>query len=374
MFPKTLFLELAHHFGGSGTRLLTIMKSLPKDKVGLISLAGSVTAEMAQALGYKTYTVGNHKYDPFIFSRIRKIAKQGKYELIDSQNINSKIWGFIVAYWSDIAFVSTVNSQYQEEYGGNIKGWIYHSIDMITNSKLDFCIAVSAEVHDALIKSGIPKDKIELISNSISINPEEIFFNKDQLINEFNIPSDSIVGVAVGRLVWVKGFDVLVDAMKIVKLIIPNFICLIIGEGPLLSELSDQISKAKLKNNIILAGYHPLSEVHAILKSSDIFIMPSRSEGTPMALLEAAALARPIIASRVGGIPDIVADKVHALLIEPGSPHELAQAIINLSENPDISNKLGMQAQKRIENYYNPAVQAGKLKKAYLQALKNNKR
>ena len=90
-----------------------------------------------------------------------------------------------------------------------------------------------------------------------------------------------------------------------------------------------------------------------LLKSSDIFVMPSRYEGTPIALLEAAALGLPIVASHTGGIPELVQDEEHALLIPPEDTHALAQELIRLSQDRQFARLLGQNAQKRIRVGFN---------------------
>lgn len=370
-FPKTLLIEIAHTFGGSGTRLLTILRNSPKDKIGLACLKGSETAQRAREYGIKIYLVGNTKFDPFIFFRLREVITKEKFEIIDTQNINSKIWGALVAPWCKAAFVSTINSLYIKEFGKNLKGWVIKISEKITNFGVDLFISVSSEVKSELLKSGVSEGRVALILNSVNINPLEINDYRVEIIKKYNLSKDSIIGVSVGRLIWLKGFDILIDAIKHVLLVAPNFVCFILGNGPTYSVLSEKISKAGLEDRVILTGYLPLHEVYAYVKSSDMFIMPSRTEGSPMALLEAATLSRPIIASRVGGIPDMVTDGKQAILVEPENDILLAEAILKLIQNPEFSTKLGYQAKQKIDMEYHPEIQLEKLKNAYITALRN---
>ena len=96
--------------------------------------------------------------------------------------------------------------------------------------------------------------------------------------------------------------------------------------------------------------------------------MPSRSEGTPLALLEAAALCRPILASRVGGIPDLVSDREQALLVAPGDVSALAAGLSWLVDNPQFAAQLGMEAQRRVRTEYSLQSQVDATMQVYRNA------
>jgi glycosyltransferase involved in cell wall biosynthesis len=368
-FPKTLFFEVAHRFGGSGTRLIVLMKNLPKDRIALACLSSSETANALRPLGYTIYEIGNNKFDPMIPVRVAKILNEEKFEVFDTQNIQSKILGSIVVKLNPVTFVSTVNSTYMKEYGDNIKGRLYHLLDIFTNRNLDHIVAVSAEVQTMLVDAGVDQDQISLIRNSVDVTNEEVIPDPGWLKKSFNIPSESQVGVAIGRLEWVKGFDVLISAMKIITAKVPNFHCLIVGDGPQRQKLEEMSSEYGVDNHIIFAGFQPLSNVYNLLKSSDMMIMPSRSEGTPMALLEAASFSSAIIASNVGGIPDVVSDGSEAVLVPPEDAKSLADGIVLLCKDSSLKNRLGIAARARVKSAFAPAAQVQALAAAYQNAL-----
>ncbi|MBC6940965.1 MAG: glycosyltransferase family 1 protein [Anaerolineae bacterium] len=166
------------------------------------------------------------------------------------------------------------------------------------------------------------------------------------LRREFNLPTDSTVCLAVGRLVRVKGYDVLVEAIKQAASHMSNIVCVIVGEGEAHEELTRQIHEAGLDGRVILAGYLPRETIASALAS-----WPSRYEGTPIAVLEAAAMACPILASDAGGIPELVANEEHALLVQPEDPSALAQGLIRLGADRAFARRLGENAQRRVRDY-----------------------
>ncbi|HMB23636.1 MAG TPA: glycosyltransferase family 4 protein, partial [Anaerolineales bacterium] len=187
-------------------------------------------------------------------------------------------------------------------------------------------------------------------------------------------PPDSIVCSAVGRLVPVKGYDVLIAAMQKIAGQVPQLVCLIIGEGESREELAEQIRAAGLEERIRLVGYYARQDAMSILKSSDIFVMPSRYEGTPIALLEAAALARPILASCTGGIPELVTHEEHALLVPPGDSDSLAQGLARLAQDRAYAQTLGQKAQQRIRQNFSMEAQVNATWNAYQKAMDRHRR
>ena len=250
-----------------------------------------------------------------------------------------------------------------------VKGRLYTALELASNQSLDLYITVSEKDRQILKGTGIPEDTIELIYNTIDLDISSISGDKDALKKQFDLPPQSIVCTGIGRLVPQKGFDILIEAFQKIASQVPELFCLIIGEGEDKEELSRQIQAAGLENRVRLIGYHDRQNVLSILKSSDIFVMPSRYEGTPIALLEAAALARPILASCSGGIPELVRHEEHALLVPPGDPTALAHGLVKLASDRNYAEVLGQNAQQRIRQDFNLESQVNATWMAYQKAL-----
>ena len=319
--PKVLIVDLSNNYGGSSSRVLSLMARAKPGTVALAGLKSGAISGQALQLGLPVHIVAAHKADPRLLFRLIQVIRQGGYNVLDSQNIQSKFWANMAASVTKTALVSTLNSWYANEHGkASIKGRIYTSLELSTNQSLDLYITVSEKDRQSLLKSGLPEDIIELIYNAVDVNTSEIPGNGEWLRKKFDLPPDSIVCAAVGRLVPVKGYDILINAMQKIAAQVPQLVCLIVGEGQAGEELSGQIRAAGLEARVRLVGYYARQDAMSILKSSDIFVMPSRYEGTPIALLEAAALARPILASCTGGIPELVTHEEHALLVSSRRP------------------------------------------------------
>lgn len=368
--PKVLVVDLSNHYGGSSSRVLSLMARAKPGSIALAGLKSGAITKQALQLGLPVHALAAHKADPRLLFRLVQVIRQEGYNLLDSQNIQSKFWASLAAWLTKTALVSTLNSWYANEHGkASLKGKIYTLLELSTNQNLDLYITVSEKDRQSLLKAGLPENAVELIYNAVDADPSEIPGDSQWLRQKFDLPPDAIVCTAVGRLVPVKGYDVLIGAMQKIAAEIPQLFCVIVGEGECKEELTEQIRAAGLEKHVRLAGYYARQDALAILKSSDIFVMPSRYEGTPIALLEAGALARPILASCTGGIPELATDGEHALLVAPGDPAALAQGLAKLSLDPSFAQTLGRNAQQRVQKIFNLETQVSATWNAYQKAL-----
>ena len=368
--PKVLILDLSKYYGGSNSRILSLMTRSKPGTIGLAGLSNGVITRQAIQMGLRVHAVSGHKADPRLFFRLMKVIREEGYNVLDSQNIQSKFWANLAARFTGTALVSTLNSWYAHEHSTTLmKGRLYTSLELLTNQSLDLYITVSEKDRQMLLRSGIPENAIELIYNTIDLDVTAIPGNSDALKKEFDLPPQAIVCTGIGRLVPQKGFDILIEAFAQIASQVPDLHCLIIGEGDDKEKLSSQIRAAGLEKRIRLLGYQDRTKAMSILKSSDIFVMPSRYEGTPIALLEAAALARPILAACAGGIPELVTHEQHAYLVPTHDPAALAQGFVRLAQDRDYALGLGQHAQRRVRERFNPESQVNETWAAYKKAL-----
>jgi glycosyltransferase involved in cell wall biosynthesis len=371
LIPKVLFVDLSHQFGGASTRVLGLLSTFPKGQAGLAVIQGSPVFEQANRMGLVVHPVGTGKTDWRILPNLVRLVREHGYQVIDTQNIQSKFWGSLATLRSGAVLVSTLNSWYEFEHGGNWKGKLYTALELATNFRLGGYIVVSETVRDAVCAACRQAPFVELIYNAIGLDASSITGNRQWLAETFGLPREALVCLAVGRLVWAKGYEDLLDAMRIVMAQDSSVHCLVIGEGELRTDLEEKICEHNLTGRVFLAGYRSRDVVLSALKASDIFVMPSRQEGTPIALLEAAAMSLPILATSCGGIPEVVKDGEQALLVPPGNPPMLAQGLLSFAKNPDLRMKLSQNAKAHIERNFSLTAQARATLAAYRKTLQN---
>lgn len=368
--PHVLIVDISENFGGANARVLELMKGFPKHTIGLATLNNSSIAAELEHNGYAVYRLASWKFDFRIPWRMIQIIRKNNYDLLDTQNPQSKMWGSIAALISGARLISTLNSWYMNEHPKfSLRWFVYSILEFITNFNLSRYIVVSKQIQNDMIKMGISDKRIDLVYNAVNINSEAIPGSRWDLVHKYSLPDDAVICLAAGRLVWAKAHDDLINAVSKACVKNPRIYCFIAGEGELYASLMQQIERLGLSKNVLLLGNLDHQSLLTCLKSCDIYVMPSRSEGTPVALLEAAALGKPIISSRVGGIPELVYDGEHALLVSPGDINALSQKMLLMSEDREMAQNLGKQAQKRVEAEFNLARQTRETAASYLRAM-----
>ncbi len=152
----------------------------------------------------------------------------------------------------------------------------------------------------------------------------------------------------VGSLTRLKGLDVLLAALPEVLTRFPDVRLRIVGDGPARPELEMQAARAGLAGMVDFSGAFSYSVLPEVLGASDIFVYPSFSEAMPRAVLEAMAMERPVVASRVGGIPEAMRDGVDGLLVPPGDARALATALCRLLSAPGLGRTMGQAGRQRV--------------------------
>jgi len=150
--------------------------------------------------------------------------------------------------------------------------------------------------------------------------------------------------LSVSRHVRVKGVDTLLRAFALICNEVPDLSLVLVGDGPLRSEHTALAGTLGIGHRVIFMGEVAPSDIPSFLSKCAVFVLPSRSEGFGIAVLEAAFHKKPIVCTRVGGIPEIIANGVNGLLVEPDNPSDMAGQILCLLRNPTVARELGRQA------------------------------
>jgi glycosyltransferase involved in cell wall biosynthesis len=163
--------------------------------------------------------------------------------------------------------------------------------------------------------------------------------------SELGIPREAPIIVTVCQLRPEKALDVLVEAMETVHERFPDVRLLIAGDGSEQSRLRDQIAAARLDHRITLLGTR--RDVPDLLATASIAVCCSDFEGTPLSVMEYMAAGKPVVATRVGGLPEVVEDGVHGLLVKPRDPSGLAASLCELIAEPDRARAMGERGRER---------------------------
>jgi glycosyltransferase involved in cell wall biosynthesis len=167
--------------------------------------------------------------------------------------------------------------------------------------------------------------------------------------SRLGLPADAFVVAGVGRLVAVKGFDLLVAALPVLSAAVPSTRLVIVGDGPERVALESQATALGVNQRVLFTGL--TCDIAACLAATDVLAAPSRNEGMGRALVEAMALGLPVIGAEVGGIPAVIADGETGCLVPPGDAGALAAALVELGRDAALRAKLGAAAAARAEAF-----------------------
>lgn len=212
------------------------------------------------------------------------------------------------------------------------------------------------------------KNKVEVIYNGIDLKIFNVLSVKGNIRKEFCISSDTPFVATVGRVDWYKGHKYLLAAIKIVKESMPKVRFMIVGDGEYKKCLEKLSKKLEITENVVFTGNR--KDIPLILNEIDLFVMSSVSEGFGRVAVEAMACSKPVVATKIGGLEEIVEDGVTGMLVPPINPESLAVSIMELLKNKEMAKKMGISGRKRAEELFSIEKNIDKTEKLYEDILK----
>lgn len=257
----------------------------------------------------------------------------------------------------DIPLIVTYHGDWSEDFGGYIRriGITIHNKYLVDKvlSNADLIISPSEHYISESRFLRRYRNKIVVIPNGVNLQEFELSYTKEECRKKLNLPIDKKILLFLGYLSPYKGPDILVKAMpKIIKEV-PDTELVFVGKGNMICELETLSKKLGVENKVLFTGFIDDSLKSLYYKAADIFILPSTmsTESFGIVNLEAMASSIPIVASNIGGIPDVIKNEINGLLVQPKDPEGLANSIIKLLNDKSLAIKLGDNGRKLLENY-----------------------
>ncbi len=292
-----------------------------------------------------------------IYSFLRK----GSFDLVHTNGYFADTVGIPAARFLGIPCISTCHGFIRND----MKLLIYNMLDQFVLRLAGKTIAVSEAIKEDLIRHGVRRDRIEVITNAVSapMNAQEMKAVRSERRTGMRLSPEDFAACYIGRLSAEKGVKHLITALSMIEPGAGRVKLVIIGDGPQKQELKGLAEKLRVGERVVFAGFQ--SDIEAWIPAMDAFVLPSLTEGTPMALLEAMAHGLPAIASAVGGVPDVIDPGVNGMLVSPGRPEELKDALLRLINDATLRKKLSAAARKKIEAGYDVRDWARKIEAEY---------
>jgi glycosyltransferase involved in cell wall biosynthesis len=258
---------------------------------------------------------------------IREFIKKNRIDIIHCHGYKSNFYG-LLASKGQVPSVTTNHNWLTAHW----KLKTYCFLDSLWIRFFDRIVAVSNEVKKDMLRYKIPEEKISVIDNGIALERFEKVVETNNIRDQLGFDGKIRIIGTIGSLGIEKGHIYLLEAASQVLEIIKDLRFLIIGDGPLRKPLEEKSEKLGIEKQVIFMGQR--KDIPELLMAMDIFVLPSIKEGLPMALLEAMAAKRPVIATRVGAIPKVIENKDIGVLVEAKDTIGLRDAIINLLNDP----------------------------------------
>jgi glycosyltransferase involved in cell wall biosynthesis len=349
-FPVAiLFIHLGDNWiTGSESVLLNILKYLPGEKfLPILWCNSEILCQAAENIGVTTYRTRFSYFFTPESSRFRlrhyislvadcvRLINTHNIKLIHCNGASPLQWSVPASIAKNVPILGYIHS---EESRRKRFVFLTHFASHL--------VVLTKQARQLWLSDGLQNDRISVVFNGI----DECRFLKNE-ISSINIPSKQRISqidiLQIGSLLKLKGHDLLLEA--IAKLIIDkqDVRLFIAGDGPELEALTAQAKKLNIADRVYFLGR--ISNPKILYTSVDLMVLPSRSEAFPLVLLEAAYFAVPVIATRIGGIPEIIIDGVTGKLIEPDSRDALVDAIKEFIDNPFAARSL---AEKSNQQYH----------------------
>jgi glycosyltransferase involved in cell wall biosynthesis len=270
--------------------------------------------------------------------RFAAFLRRERIDVIHSHKFGSNVWAALLGSLANVPVVVT------HEHTWSFEGQpVRRVLDRELIARLsDVVLAVSVEDQRRMIAlEGVPAERIRLVPNGI---PPLATGGRD-VRAELGIPGDAPVIGAVSVLRAQKALDVLVEAARVLVAEFPALRVIVAGDGPERERLGRLVVDYRLDKSVLLVGER--SDVPDVLCALDVAVSSSDFEGSPLAVIEYMAAGLPVVATRVGGIPELIGDGVHGLLVPPRAARELAAAIATLLRDPTRRGEMGARARER---------------------------
>ena len=271
---------------------------------------------------------------PSLVLRLARLFRRGQADVVHTHNERPLI------YAAPAARLARASCVVHTRHGRGVRNTRRQDfLARLAARAVDHYVCVSEDSAELTVTQGIPRRRVEVLHNGI-----------DTRRFEFRGPSVGGPAVVVARLAAEKDVATLLHATALVIRQWPSFRLAIAGDGPCMPELRQLTSELGIGAHVQFLGM--MRDVPALLANAGLFVLSSVSEGVPLTLLEAMACGLPVVATRVGGIPEVVVDAETGTLVQPGDPVALAAAIVRLVADDERSRQMGAAGRRRVERLF----------------------
>ncbi|MDD2706894.1 MAG: glycosyltransferase [Verrucomicrobiae bacterium] len=360
-----LHTEASLGWGGQEIRVLVELREMARRGHRTVIVTPPSSDIFHKALDAQIETVPLSMWRRDFFRNLRWLSDYLKREKVDVVNTHSSRDSWLAGLAAKRAGVPLVIKT--RHISARIsRGWMTRFAYQRLH---DYIITTSSGIAGDMVRyNGFAAERISSIPTGIDLRRYDPDIAPLDLRKELGLPERSqLVGMVSVLRSW-KGHPDFLQAAVRVRKERPDTFFVIVGEGPRREHIEQEVLEREMEDFVFLIGYR--DEIPQILKALDVFVLPSyANEGVPQALLQALAMARPVVATAVGGIPEVVRDGEQGMLCEAQNSEALAGLILKMLEDPARARAMGMAGRMVVEKEFSLDRMVGKLEDIYAQML-----
>lgn len=365
---KILDVRDTHEIGGPGKTILETYRAIDRSRfdmhLGLFRApedrSETPFLAAARAIGMPIHEVrARGPHDPRLYARFAALVRDQAFDILHPHEGSSDIVACATRPLHRVPVVTTAHGF----IGNSAKQRAMIWLDKRIMRRFERVIAVSEKMQRDLVAAGVPAAKVTLLHNAIVLEKYRRTGDSGALAGIVGRPLPRPALVSIGRLSPEKGHADLVEALAKVAATGRRISAVFAGDGPSRPDLTARIQAAGLQDWIHLPGY--VQEPARLLQDADLMVLPSHTEGLPNAALEAFAMEVPVLATRVGGTPEVVSDGETGRLVPAHSPDSLAAGIISFLDDPATWRGFTERARRTVETRFDFKVRTSKLEAIY---------
>lgn len=382
---KIIHLVSGNDIGGAKTHLITLLTELSKTiEILFVCLERGPSYDAAIKSGINVISLDQKgRYDLSILEKLKKIVKDGRYDILHCHGARANFIAIKIKKYIKIPISTTIHSDYKHDFDHNfVKKMLFTRINEKSLKKFDYYFTVTENFKKSFIDSGFSEKKIKIIYNGLSPDTFDKTLQKEKAFEDLRIEEDFIIdksspnkkNIIIGlaaRLHPIKGVDVFLDSINQLKESnIKNFRVLIAGSGTEEEKYKKYVIDNKLSEYVKFLGF--IDNMNEFYEICDINVLSSFSESFPYSLLEGGLKGKTTVASRVGGIPEMIEDGVDGLLFSSGSSKELKDSLEKLIKDEGLRLKLSTSFKQKILSKFSAESMAKTHIKIYDEIIKEN--
>lgn len=322
-------------------------------------------AHQAARLGLQAQVIAcRGRMDRDAVRAICESIRTHEVDLLHTHGYKADLYGYAAARKTGVSLVATCHNWPDR----NLPLWFYSVLDRLVLRRFPRVVAVSEGVKEALWRFGVPRNRVSVIANGVDL--ARFGAVQPSLGREISKGDRLVVGT-VGRLVPAKGGVYFLRAAREVLRVFASALFVLVGDGPEREKLETLAHQLGIQSSVVFVGQR--DDIPGVYASFDIVALPSLAEAMPLAVLEALAAKRPVVASQVGDVPRMILHEQTGLLVKPGDDRGLADAIMRLLADGGLRRKLGQNGHALVQQRFSAARMAGNYLGVYEEVMGEGK-